>query len=123
MEMRFPSRLRVEIRIPQELLATPIPALLLQPLVENVLQHGLDACEGTTDVVVSATQNGRSLLLSVTDNGRGLPPGEEPRFGIGLENTKTRLKTLYGSYSSLAISNATPCGARVELTIPTAAPA
>jgi LytS/YehU family sensor histidine kinase len=122
MEMRFPSRLRVQIQIPRELHSTPVPSLLLQPLVENVLQHALDEYEGTTDVLVSATLKARSLVLAVADNGRGLPADEEPRFGIGLENTRTRLETLYGAKSSLDISDAAPSGTRVELVIPIGGP-
>ena len=118
MEMRFPNRLRVRIDVPPELRNTPVPALLLQPLVENVLRHGLDETHEITDVVISAVRSEAALLLRVTDSGRGLPTHGPPRFGTGLENTRRRLETLYGPGAALQIRNVAPRGTEVALVIP-----
>lgn len=123
MERRYPGRLRLTIDIPTDLQETLVPPLLLQPLVENVLQHGLDESGTLTEVHVSVERSNGVLHLRVVDNGRGLPPGEEPLLGIGLENTKRRVETLYGKQGRLAIGNATPRGTEVLLTIPCRAPA
>jgi two-component system, LytTR family, sensor kinase len=123
MERRFPGRLRLTIDVPPDVRETRVPPLLLQPLVENVLQHGLDESGALTDVRVSVERANGVLRLRVVDNGRGLRPGEGPRLGIGLENTRHRVETLYGRHARLTIGNGTPSGTEVLLTIPFGTPA
>lgn len=123
MERRFPGRLRMTIDVPLEIREIRVPPLLLQPLVENVLRHGLDENGGLTDVRVSMERSNGVLHLRVADNGRGLPQGGRPELGIGLENTRRRLETLYGSQARLTLGNAVPGGAEVLLTIPCGAKA
>lgn len=118
MERRFPGRLRLTIDVPAELRETRVPPLLLQPLVENVLRHGLDESAAMTDVRVSMERANGVLHLRVADNGRGLPPGEAPVPGIGLENTRRRVETLYGKHARLTIGTAALGGAEVVLIIP-----
>lgn len=123
MERRFPGRLRMTIDVPPEIRETRVPPLLLQPLVENVLRHGLDESGALTDVRVSVERANGVLKLRVVDNGRGLPQDGQPRLGIGLENTRRRIETLYGKQARLTLGNATPGGTEVFLTIPCGAKA
>ena len=118
MERRFPGRLRMTVDVPAEIRETRVPPLLLQPLVENVLRHGLDESGALTDVRVSMERVGGVLQLRVVDNGRGLPPHGRPRLGIGLENTRRRIETLYGAKAQLTLANAALGGTEVLLTIP-----
>jgi two-component system LytT family sensor kinase len=122
MERRFPGRLRLIVDVPPELRETRVPPLLFQPLVENVLQHGLGEGGTLTDVCVSVRRSDGALQVRVTDNGRGLA-GEPPRLGIGLDNTRRRLETLYGRRARLKIEDAASGGTEVVLTIPYGAPA
>jgi two-component system LytT family sensor kinase len=122
MERRFPGRLRLTIDVPPEVRGARVPPLLLQPLVENVLQHGLDE-SALTEVRVSVEVTNGMLKLNVVDNGRGLAPGEPVRLGIGLENTRRRIETLYGKRATLSIGSAVSAGTQVSLVIPYAASA
>jgi signal transduction histidine kinase len=116
MEMRFPN-LHVRIAVPADLHELRVPTLILQPLVENAVLHGLDESAGQVSVVISAEREDGALLLRVADNGRGLPADDEVRLGLGLENTRRRLDVLYGSRSALRITRSEP-GTLVELKIP-----
>lgn len=117
MELRFPNRVRVSIDVPLELRTMVVPALLLQPLVENVLQHGLDESGGATEVLVSVARANEILTLRVLDNGRG-PVRNTTGFGLGLENTRRRLQTLYRGEASLQIRAVEPSGTEVSLSVP-----
>jgi two-component system, LytTR family, sensor kinase len=118
MERRFPGKVCLSIDIPPDLRAMPVPPLLLQPLVENVLQHGLNEAGGPTEIHLSAARNNASMTIRVADNGPGLPDESPPRIGIGLENTRHRLETLYGMRARLSIRNADAGGTEVLLDIP-----
>jgi sensor histidine kinase YesM len=113
--MRYGERLAVAVDVDRELLDVLVPPLLLQPLVENALRHGLEPRRSGGNVRVSATARGPRLTLSVADDGVGLPP----RFveGVGFRNTRTRLGELYGEDYTFAVT-APPGGgteARIDL--------
>jgi signal transduction histidine kinase len=117
---RFKDRLVFETRVSSDVEAALVPFFILQPLVENALQHGIARRAGNGFVEVSAERLGDNLHLQVTDDGPGLPKeGDDfPHQGIGLSNTRQRLKELYGDAQSLRLETPTEGGLRVEVVIP-----
>jgi len=119
-QARFGERLAVEFQIPHELEEALVPALVLQPVLENAIRHGIEPREAAGRIIVTAErQNGR-LELRVVDNGPGLPAGEAsfPREGIGLGNTRSRLQHLYGECQSLTLTAVPGGGLEVRLSLP-----
>lgn len=119
-QVRFSDRLQVTIAAPPDTLAALVPNLVLQPLVENALKHGLaPEVSGGTLAVTAERQNGQ-LWLEVCDDGVGLPAVWELKKenGVGLKNTLVRLEHLYGKTSSLEICNRNKNGVRVAVRIP-----
>lgn len=118
--MRFPDRLQVEWSIASEARAAMVPDMLLQPLVENAIRHGVARRIGTTRLVIAARAEGALLRLTVTDSG---PPVDaapaEPVAGegVGLTNTRERLNAMYGSGARLDFERL-PAGARVTVELP-----
>jgi len=117
---RFKDRLVFETEISPDARQALVPFFILQPLVENALQHGIARRAGLGRVSVSAERQGETLHLSVTDDGPGLAKEERafPREGIGLSNTRQRLRELYGAEQSLTLATPTEGGLRVEMIIP-----
>jgi len=116
-QVRFEDRLRVNFEIDPGTLDAVVPNLLLQPLVENAIRHGLaDRLEGG-ELAISAHRMNGSLRLAVRDNGCGLP-GDSMREGVGLSNTRARLRQLYGDAQEIELRNLPPGGAEVIVTIP-----
>jgi two-component system, LytTR family, sensor kinase len=118
---RFQDRLSTRFRILTEVLDARVPNLLLQPLVENAIRHGIARDRRAGRVEVSATHEKGRLLLRVTDDGPGAPPGRVVE-GIGLTNTRERLRHLYGDACSLEYGNAPGGGFRVSLSLPLVSP-
>jgi sensor histidine kinase YesM len=96
--VRFGDRLRVTWDIEPEARAALVPPLILQPLVENALRHGISRRPGPATLRISARRSGLHLELAVRDSGDGLTPNDscDGREGIGLSNTRARLVELYG---------------------------
>ena len=94
-----------------------MPNLVLQPLLENAIQHGIEPHARAGRVELTATRQNDSLLLEVRDNGGGLPHGKIAE-GIGLSNTRARLKQLYGERQSFDLANAEAGGTCVRITLP-----
>lgn len=116
--IRFGDRLAFRFEIPPELEVARVPTLLLQPLVENALRHGLSQVTRPGQVVVSARREGDLLHIEVADNGGGLPPGRPARDGIGLSNTRARLQHLYGDRHQLRLEARPEGGVRVIVELP-----
>jgi signal transduction histidine kinase len=114
---RFGERLATRFRIRSEVLDAKVPNLVLQPLVENAIRHGIarDATAGRLEV--SATHEDGRLLLQVTDDGPGLG-ASAVKEGIGLTNTRERLRHLFGDDFSLRYGNAPGGGFAITLAIP-----
>jgi two-component system, LytTR family, sensor kinase len=116
---RFGDRLRVNIDVTADAAGRHVPVLLLQPLVENAIKHGLAThlAEGRIDI--SARCSGGALLIEIADDGTGAAgePGGRERVGLG--NTRARLETLYGSAARIELHREPGRGARVSLTLPT----
>jgi two-component system, LytTR family, sensor kinase len=119
-QKRFSERLRVEQNVPGELMNALVPALILQPLVENAIRHGIEPQRAPGLISIEAKQEGRRLHLIVRDDGRGLPAdsNNSGRRGIGLANTQARLKELYGADHSFSVGRAEPQGCQVEIDLP-----
>lgn len=118
--IRFADRLTVEIKVESGLERALVPALILQPIVENAIRHGIEPREEMGVVRICARLNGGRMELSVSDNGLGMPEGGEgiEREGIGLSNTRSRLAHLYGSEHELELCPAAGGGLNVRLVIP-----
>lgn len=115
-QARFGERLAFEIRVPGELMDARVPVLLLQPLVENALRHGLAARARPGRVEVGAARVGEQLRLWVVDDGCGLSPGAAER--VGLSNTRARLALLYPGMHHFALREAEGGGVAAEITLP-----
>jgi len=117
---RFPDRLDVRIAIEKEALAIRIPHLLLQPIVENAILHGI-APKGTGGRVdVSGKVSGGFLRLEVADDGPGLPDASVVKEGIGLANTRERLAKAYGAAGRMHFRQPPGGGLAVEIILPCA---
>jgi two-component system, LytTR family, sensor kinase len=114
-QIRFGPRLTTSIDVPPDLLAIQVPVLILQPLAENAIKHGIARQPGPGAIVIRAGSDGRSLHV-VIENG-GVVNIESLRNGVGLGNTRERLHQLYGGEASLVIAPVEQ-GTRVTLTIP-----
>jgi two-component system, LytTR family, sensor kinase len=119
-KIRFGKRLNVVLDIPPETLDAQVPSLLLQPLVENAIRHGLSKLSSGGSVWIIANQDGHDLLLRVKDNGIGLVKADDipSRSGLGLRTTRERLLTLYGNEQSFEIHGAPAGGVEVCVRIP-----
>ena len=110
MKIRMGERLQEEFSLPPTLAQLPVPPLLLQPLVENAIKHGLEPDVDGGVLQVSATLDGTDLVLQVRNSGAGLgtpTTTTEPGTGFGLQQVRERLATLYGGAASLVLSAAT----------------
>lgn len=113
---RFADRLHVEQSPDKRYFSARVPVLLLQPLLENALEHGIGHRARGGSVTLRVTADHTNLCLEVTDNGPGLPRAIEE--GIGLSNTRSRLHNLYGEAGRLRIENRTEGGCRAAVFLP-----
>ena len=118
MRVRFGDRLVIDVHVPDQLLDALVPSLVLQPIVENAIRHGMADRPDVGHVAVHAARAGSSLRLDVVDDGPGLtgPPGNGG--GIGLANTRERLARLYGAAARVETLDSDGSGLTVRLTIP-----
>ena len=126
-QARFGDRLRVVREVAPAVLRLQVPGLLLQPLVENAVGHGVAPLRRGGTVRIAARLDGEDLVVEVADDGRGLPAGTDPvRPGHGLDNVRQRLQTLYGERGRLTLA-AGPGGsgtlAVIRIPVPEAAAA
>ena len=118
-EARFAGRLKLDIQIPDELRKAQIPSLILQPLVENAIKHGIAQRVLGGEVRVAASRANGLLHLSVYNDGPLLDrDGSAIKDGIGLSNLRTRLKLLYGSDCDLRLENYGITGVQVSIALP-----
>jgi two-component system LytT family sensor kinase len=117
-KVRFTDRLGVTLQVPPELHDAQIPTLLLQPIVENALKHGIAKRVQGGQIRVVATNSGGRLRIRIYNDGPQLEPNwEVGRGGIGLANLRTRLKLLYGSDFELRMENES-AGVQVSVSVP-----
>ena len=113
---RFGNRLAVDVSVDPAVLGAHVPVFLLQPLLENAIEHGRS--EGTCRVALRVSGEGDLLHITVADDGPGVGPNGPLRERVGLTNTRERLRHLYGARASVDLLSAPPIGARVEIRIP-----
>jgi signal transduction histidine kinase len=115
---RFGSRLTVRMEVADEAMDALVPNLILQPLVENAIKHGIERRSRPGLIEVHAVLEGERLRLTLRDNGPGLPAETGGRKGIGVANTRARLQELYGESHSFVLRNGEESGVTVEVSIP-----
>jgi two-component system, LytTR family, sensor kinase len=119
--IRFGPQLRVKMELDDDALDVPVPSMILQPLVENCVKHGLSRKVGGGTITITARAQGEGALVEVSDDGLGMT---EERLetalsvGIGLSNVHERLRVIYGARSALRISSTLGRGTRIQLEIP-----
>lgn len=121
MTIRMGPRLTYALELPPDLAGQSIPTLLLQPLVENSIQHGLEPKVQGGSIHVSARRDGERIVLEVRDTGVGAAPAPGAGKGFGLAQVRERLATLYGGAGTLAFDAREAEGARATIHLPAAA--
>jgi len=119
-QIRFGDRLRVTWHVDDGVTGALVPPLILQPVVENALRHGLWPRTEGGALAIAARRAGGELELEVIDQGVGLTPGFDPdrSTGVGLSNVRARLARMYGPGAGLEVAAGAPCGVRVRLHLP-----
>lgn len=117
---RFPDRLYVRLEVQPEVLDALVPNFILQPLVENAIRHGIARRSSPGSVIITARRVNGLVEMVVRDNGVGFPAGRHllPREGVGLANTRARLRHLYGAAHRFELRNVPAGGAEVLIVIP-----
>lgn len=116
-QVRFKDRLKVEMHIQPDTRYARVPYLLLQPVVENAIRHGISKKADGGILEISSEKENGFLHIKIEDNGRGVNQNEM-KEGLGLSNTKSRLEKLYGDRFQFELSNRHGSGTIVSLTIP-----
>ena len=121
--VRFAERLKLQFEVAENAQSALVPTMLLQPIIENSIKHGITKVESGGTILIKASKNGGLLTLEVADDGPGLPEEDaEARLslskGVGISNIRNRLKEIYGSNHELTFANAVPNGLKVTVTIP-----
>ena len=117
-QIRFRDRLQVTIQAEPDVLDAKVPHLVLQPLVENAIRHGIAPHLFASRVTVAARRANERLQLVVRDDGPGTGTGDTARPGIGLTNTRARLARLYGDDFGLEVANAAGGGLEARIDLP-----
>ena len=117
LRIRMGERLDVQVDIPEALRATPLPAMMLQTLVENAIKHGLEPRTGGGTVWIRARRDDDGIAVTVADNGDGFT-GKTSGSGIGLKNVRERLRLRYNGEANLSVIANFPAGVAATITVP-----
>ena len=118
-KVRFAERLQLSVDIPSELSTAQVPNLILQPIVENAVKHGIAKRIEGGAIRISAHRNNGMLSISVYNDGPGLPADwEKDHAGVGISNVRTRLQTLFGDTFELRMQNQDTSGVKVLISVP-----
>jgi predicted negative regulator of RcsB-dependent stress response len=115
---RFEDNLHVTLEIQEDARSASVPNLILQPLVENSVRHGIGSIAAVLTIVIRASVHDRRLKLEVEDNGRGLQNGDTPGTGLGLHNVRERLEHLYPGAYSFVLADGPTGGTLATIVIP-----
>jgi len=119
MAVRMGARLSYALHLPEELRELTVPPMLLQPLVENAIKHGLEPNVDGGRIEVSASRDAQRLTLRVADDGLGLAPASTSSgTRVGVANTRERLQALYGEHAAFSLEPVAPHGAAATITLP-----
>jgi signal transduction histidine kinase len=121
LRIRMGERLGLEIQVPEALLATPLPPMMLQTLVENAIKHGLEPQPAGGTVWILAREQAGKVAVTVADDGRGFGEGSAGT-GIGLRNVRERLRLAYAEAASFSIASNFPRGVAATITVPGGGP-
>lgn len=113
LQIRMGDRLKVRFDLPDDLRDVAVPPMLLQPLVENAIKHGLEPKMDGGEVSLSAKRIGNKIAITVADTGLGFQ--HSTSNGIGLKNVRERVKQLYGDAGSVSIEENQPSGTRITI--------
>ena len=119
LKIRMGDRLDVQVDVPEALRATPMPAMMLQTLVENAIKHGLEPRTGGGIVWIRARSDDGGVAVTVADNGEGFT-GKTSGTGIGLKNVRERLRLRYAGDANLSVIANFPAGVAATITVPAA---
>jgi two-component system LytT family sensor kinase len=117
-QMRFQDRLTVDFAVEDEILDAKIPNLILQPLVENAIRHGIAPLAEAGKILIESYRENGFIELSISDNGGGLNTSNGSPNGIGLKNVRERLEKLYGQEHKFEIISGQNGGCSVKIEIP-----
>jgi two-component system, LytTR family, sensor kinase len=118
-KMRLGDRLRLAVEVAPDVLSARVPSLILQPMVENSIKHGISKRAAGGQIRLSASRNNGTLNVCVYNDGPALQPGwEATSAGIGIANVRSRLEGLYGERFAFNIENQSPEGVQVTLSVP-----
>jgi two-component system, LytTR family, sensor kinase len=118
-KIRFAERLQLSVDIDKEFFPARVPTLILQPIVENAVKHGIAARADGGAIRITANRSNGLLTFRVYNDGPSLPPGwEKNQSGVGISNVRTRLQSLYGNAFELTIRNRAPGGVEVSVSVP-----
>jgi LytS/YehU family sensor histidine kinase len=117
-KIRFRNRLEVVIAVDDDAIDAQVPSLILQPMVENAMRHGVEPNAKMGRIELRGSRQDENLVLTVTDNGAGIPADGPKREGIGVANTRARLAELYGERQKFELVNGPEGGLCVRITIP-----
>jgi hypothetical protein len=117
-KIRFGSRLTVNMNVAGDTLDAQVPNLILQPLIENAIRHGIEPHSKPGCIELRTYCADGALMLDVSDNGNGVAQPGSVSEGVGLSNTRDRLRTLYGESHGFELGNRPEGGLRVRLSIP-----
>ena len=120
--VRFPERLIPVFDLPEDLEKARVPGMILQPLVENSVKYAVSAVSRPVTITVAAREEFDRLVVSVSDDGPGVPEGSLHGFGIGLANVRDRLEARFGSDIAFT-STPIPGGYKTEIRVPLSRPA
>jgi signal transduction histidine kinase len=120
MSVRMGPRLQFTLDLPPDLAGSSVPTLLLQPLVENCIKHGLEPQVAGGSILVRARVAAGLLTLEVADTGVGLKTADAPKTdsGFGMAQVRERLSTAYGTAATLTVAANVPSGTRMTITLP-----